>query len=201
MSTQITTTTELQAINRILSTIGEAPVNNIEGNTSVDVSVAKNILDETSVSLQSQGWAFNTQYDYTLNISTDKKVPLPSNTAYLDAADSYKYEYKYTIRDGHLYDIKNNTNLFDSVVPVTIVLIQQFEDIPQYARDYIVAKSARRFASRYLGSTELVKLLESDEQEAFLNFKQLDTASDDLNMLTGDANIFNTAFRTKRRTY
>ena len=47
MATQITPTTELQAVNTMLSVIGEAPVNSITGTTTVDVSVAKNILDET----------------------------------------------------------------------------------------------------------------------------------------------------------
>ena len=64
MTTQITPTTELQAVNTMLSTIGEAPVNSITGTTTVDVSVAKNILDETSMSIQSQGWNFNTNYEY-----------------------------------------------------------------------------------------------------------------------------------------
>ena len=44
MATQITPTTELQAVNTMLSVIGEAPVNSITGTTTVDVSVAKNIL-------------------------------------------------------------------------------------------------------------------------------------------------------------
>ena len=65
MTTQITPTTELQAVNTMLSTIGEAPVNSITGTTTVDVSVAKNILDETSMSIQSQGWNFNTCLLYT----------------------------------------------------------------------------------------------------------------------------------------
>ena len=64
MTTQITPTTELQAVNTMLSTIGEAPVNSITGTTTVDVSVAKNILDETSMSVQSQGWNFNTHTNY-----------------------------------------------------------------------------------------------------------------------------------------
>ena len=46
MATQITPTTELQAVNQMLSVIGEAPVNTITGTTTTDVSVAKNILDE-----------------------------------------------------------------------------------------------------------------------------------------------------------
>ena len=53
MATQITPTTELQSVNTMLSTIGEAPVNSITGTTTVDVSTAINILNETSMSIQS----------------------------------------------------------------------------------------------------------------------------------------------------
>ena len=66
MTTQITPTTELQAVNTMLSTIGEAPVNSITGKTTVDVSVANNILDETSMSIQSEGWNLHTNYEYNL---------------------------------------------------------------------------------------------------------------------------------------
>ena len=65
MTTQITPTTELQSVNTMLSVIGEAPVNSITGTTTVDVSVAKNILDETSMSVQSIGWNFNTHINHT----------------------------------------------------------------------------------------------------------------------------------------
>ena len=86
MTTQITPTTELQAVNTMLSVIGEAPVNSITGTTTVDVSVAKNILDETSMSIQSQGWNFNTNYEYkSLSLDSDNKIPLPSNSPSLNS--------------------------------------------------------------------------------------------------------------------
>ncbi len=55
MATQITNTTELQAVNTILSIIGEAPVSSITTNIGSDVSIAKQILDESSVTMQSKG--------------------------------------------------------------------------------------------------------------------------------------------------
>ena len=60
MATQITPTTELQAVNIMLSVIGEAPINTLAGSTTTDVSIAINLLNETSLSVQSMGWNFNT---------------------------------------------------------------------------------------------------------------------------------------------
>ena len=45
MAFRITPTTELQAVNTLLSIICEAPVSSITGNTGVDVSIALQILD------------------------------------------------------------------------------------------------------------------------------------------------------------
>ena len=75
MTTQINSTNELQAINTMLSFIGDSPVSSITGNIGTDVAVAKNILDETSMSVQSQGWFFNRELDITASRDTSNKVP------------------------------------------------------------------------------------------------------------------------------
>ena len=53
--------TELEAVNILLTTIGEAPVNTLTGNQVTDVSIANQVLNEVSREVQSQGWHFNTE--------------------------------------------------------------------------------------------------------------------------------------------
>ena len=60
-----TRTTELEAVNTILSTIGEAPINSLTGALPVDATVAKNVLSEIAREVQSAGWHFNTHYKFT----------------------------------------------------------------------------------------------------------------------------------------
>ena len=202
MTTQITPTTELQAVNTMLSTIGEAPVNSITGTTTVDVSVAKNILDETSMSIQSLGWNFNTHTNYkSLSLDSDNKVPLPSNCVKADANQAYR-NFNYTIRDGFLYDMEKHTDVFTSAPSsVDLVLVQQFEHLPEYARRYITVKAARRFASRFIGDNQITQLIGQDENEALMAFHQADSQEADLNILNGDSNTFSIINRTTRRTY
>jgi hypothetical protein len=202
MTTQITPTTELQAVNTMLSTIGEAPVNSITGTTTVDVSVARNILDETSMSIQSLGWNFNTHTNYkSLSLDSDNKVPLPSNCVKADANQAYR-NFNYTIRDGFLYDMEKHTDVFTSAPSsVDLVLVQQFEHLPEYARRYITMKAARRFASRFIGDNEITQLIGQDENEALMAFHQADSQEADLNILNGDSNTFSIINRTTRRTY
>ena len=189
MTTQITPTTELQAINIMLSFIGEAPVSSITGNIGTDVAVAKNILDETSMSIQSQGWFFNRELDVTLTRDTSDKVPLDSNWVQVESSSPNQYLYKYTIRDGYLYDLKNKTDVFTYNPVVDKVLVQQFEHLPEYARRYIVVKSSRRFAARYIGATELVKLANLDEQEAHVAFEAADSRAMDANIFKDEYNM------------
>ena len=202
MATQITPTTELQSVNIMLSTIGEAPVNSITGTTTVDVSTAINILNETSMSIQSQGWNFNTHINYkSLSIDSNGKVPLPSNCVKADANHSYRY-LNYTIRNGYLYDMDNHTDVFTSAPStVDLVLVQQFSHLPEYARQYITMKAARRFAARFIGDKEITQLIGQDENEALMAFHQADSQEADANMLNGDQNTFSIINRTPRRTY
>ena len=201
MTTQITPTTELQAINIMLSVIGEAPVNSITGTVSVDVSTAKNILDETSMSIQSQGWHFNTHENYkNLALDQDNKIPLPSNCVKVDASKNFRY-INVTLRNGYLYDLEKHTDVFTIVPEVDIVLVQQFEQLPEYARQYITQKASRRFASRFLGDTEIVKLIANDENEALMAFHQADSQEADVNILEGDSNTYSIINRPTRRTY
>jgi hypothetical protein len=200
MATQIIPTTELQAVNIMLSVIGEAPVNSITGTTTVDVSVAKNILDETSMSIQSQGWNFNTHFKYTLSKDSDNKIPLPANCVKADANAIARHN-NYTIRNSFLYNMDEHTDIFESVPAVDLVLVQQFEHLPEYARRYITMKAARRFAARYIGDKEITQLTGQDEQEALVAFHQADSQEADINILNGDANTFSIINRTTRRTY
>ena len=202
MTTQITPTTELQAINTMLSFIGEAPVSAITGNIGTDVAVAKNILDETSMSNQSQGCHFNTHHKYTsLSLDGDNKVPLPSNCVKADASANYRY-LNYTIRNGYLYDLTNHTDVFTSApAEVDLVLVQQFEQLPEYARQYITLKAARRFAARYIGDKAIIDLIAADENEALMSFHQADSQEADVNILEGDANTYSIINRPTRRTY
>lgn len=198
MTTRITPTTELEAVNIMLSVIGEAPVNTITGTNSVDVSVAKNVLDETSMSVQGMGWNFNTHKNHPLSLDADSRIPLPSNAVQADADDK---SFNITIRNGFIFDLEKHTDIFTKVPEINLVLVQQFEHLPEYVRRYINIKAARRFAARFLAETEIVQLIGQDEQEALVAFHQADSREADVNMLKGDANTFSIINRPPRRTY
>ena len=201
MAFRITPTTELQAVNTLLSIIGEAPVSSITGNTGVDVSIALQILDETNVEVQSRGWHYNTEVEKTLVRDSDNKIPVSSNVVQVDAHKDYRLEYDITLRNGYLYDLKNKTDVFTSSIVVDEVAVQQFEHIPEYARKLIICKAGRKFQARMVGSSELAGFTQQDENEATINAERSDAANGDYNLLSGNTSTFNIINRPIRRSY
>lgn len=201
MTFRITPTTELQAVNTLLSIIGEAPVSQITSNTGVDVSIALQILDETNVEVQSRGWHYNTEVEKTLVLDSGNKIPVSSNVVQVDAHKDYRLEYDITLRNGYLYDLKNKTDVFTSSIVVDEIAVQQFEHIPEYARKLIICKAGRKFQARMVGSSELAGFTQQDENEAIINCERSDAANGDYNVLSGNSSTFNIINRTQRRSY
>ena len=67
-----------------------------------------------------------------------------------------------------------------------MIILLPFEELPQFARRYIVTTAGRRFQARYLGSRELAGFTAQDEMEALTNCEQLDAANEKQNMLSND---------------
>jgi len=96
----------------------------------------------------------------------------------------------------------NHTDVFTTApASVDLVLVQQYEHLPEYARQYVTMKASRRFASRFIGDKEITQLIGQDENEALMAFHQADSQESDINVLSGDANTFSIINRTGRRTY
>ena len=132
-------TTRLQAVNTMLSTIGEAPVNTLTGTLGVDVATAERVLDETSLEVQSMGWHFNTvpEVELTPDSSTKPFITVAPNVVRIDLESSATHDL--VLRGDTLFDRKNNTNQFDkSIKKVTVVTALDFTDLPQLARHYIL---------------------------------------------------------------
>jgi hypothetical protein len=55
-------TTELEAVNAMLASIGEAPIDTLDSATQADVVMAINTLRNTAREIQSMGWRFNTEF-------------------------------------------------------------------------------------------------------------------------------------------
>ena len=186
--TTTTRSTELEAVNVILSTIGEAPLNSLSGSLPVDGTMAKNVLSEISREVQSSGWHFNTHYKSTLTRDTNNNIPVATNVVRveLDPNLESKGDYDLVQRDGKLFNLAKNTDVFDkNFENVTQVLLLPFNEIPEQAKRYITIRSARVFHDRTLGANTLHKFSQEDEKQALSILRNAE-------MRTGDFTIFDT---------
>jgi len=183
-----TRTTELEAVNTILSTIGEAPLNTLSGSLPVDGTIAKNVLSEVAREVQSEGFHFNTHYKVTLSRDTDNKIPLATNVVRveLDPNRESKSNYDIVQRDGFLYNLAKNTEVFDkNFENVKVIYLLPFAEIPEQAKRYITIRASRIFHDRTLGANTLHKFTLEDEEKALTILRQAETQ-------TGDYTVFDT---------
>ena len=181
--------TELDAINTMLTTIGESPVNSISASTA-DTRIAQLILHEVDRATQIKGWNWNTEIDVVLtpNVNTTH-INLASNVVRV-SIDKRNYTSIDVVQRGtRLYDKKNKTFDFKSAIKAEIVYLLPFTDLPEQARYYIVVRSARLFQQRMIGdstgsafsaeeeTTALMALQDSEDETANHNiFNQYDVA-------------------------
>jgi hypothetical protein len=178
-------TTELEAVNIMLSSIGESPVSSLSDPSLVDVVLAKSILDETSVSIQTHGLHSNTELNFPLTPNTNGEILIPNNVLKIDTAGD-SADIDGVQRGTRLYDReKQSYNGFTGKVYVDMVLLFDFTDLPQHVRRYITVKASRRFQNRFMGSDTLYAFSQADENEALLVFERAEAANEDNNILTG----------------
>ena len=168
----VSRTTELQAINTMLSAIGEAPINTLEPTTeSADVSMAKNVLEEVSRETQTIGWHFNRETDVTLSPTVDDVILIPTTAAYIDVESINSGITQYVQRGEKLYNKTDHTYEITSSLKCTIVYMLPWDDLPQVARHYIMIKAARRLQDRVVGASDQHTYNQLDEYQALVALK------------------------------
>lgn len=169
--------TELEAINVMLSVIGEAPINTLEGAATVDVIQAKAILAQVSREVQSVGWHFNTEREYPLLPDVNGEIILASNMVFVDA--DTEPDIDVAQRGNKLYDRKHHTFQFTASIKAEVIYLLAFEELPQVARQFITIRAARIFQDRMVGSETLHGYSADDEKKALADLKELEGDSGD----------------------
>jgi len=156
--------TELDAVNQILSSVGQAPVTTLDLQNP-EVSIVLNTLREINKQVQAEGWIFNTERDYEMTPDeTTEEISYPSNMLQIDT-NRVKHKNKYDVvkRGTKLYDRLNHTFKFTAAVRADVVWYFDFTDVPAAVQAYITARAARMCATKMVGDRELNMLLQEQE--------------------------------------
>lgn len=191
MATVLTPTTELEAVNTILSVIGESPISSLsEGAAVADAVTAQSTLSEVNRAVQSKGWHFNTEKDFELTpVVGTGYITVPSNTLRVDSSGD-DFGVDVVQRGSRLYDRKNHTYAFTKSIKTDLVVLLPFDELPETARHYITIKAARVFQSRTVGSDALFQFTVVDERDALAALKRAEGITGDYNILTGSMSVY-----------
>lgn len=176
--------TELDSINIMLSTIGESPVSSLSADEStVDVSLARQILREVTIQVQETGWHFNTEVNWLMApTAITGEILIPANCVQIDTSGP-DASLDVAMRGSRLYDRVAHSYSFTKPIAVDMILLLDFTDIPQAARHYITIRAARVLQQRMVGSDQLGAFTEKDELRARAALKKLDANTADYNIL------------------
>ena len=166
-TTTIDNETELSAVNSILGAIGQSPVTSITGNANPEISFIYNLLRDSNVDVQNEGWHFNTErhVEYTPDAVTNK-IAIGSNVLKLDVSEGWiRREYDVVNRNGYLYDKFDHTNDWSDVttIDLDVVYLYEFENIPSVFQRYITYRASRMAATQLVANPQLVQLLAQQE--------------------------------------
>lgn len=185
MTTPTLAMTELDAVNQMLASIGQAPVSSLAVSGIRDVAIAQLSLDTVLREVLTRGWSFNTDYEYELTPDGSDNIIYPTAAAWVDPCDKSK---DYVVRDNGgtlmLYDREDKTfTITDNPLEVDVVWMYEFDEIPQVARHYIAMRAARVFQSQVIGSDILFKYTELHEQEALTSLKRMESRTKRVNFI------------------
>ena len=156
--------TELDAVNQILSSVGQAPVTTLNLQNP-EVAIVLTTLREVNRQVQAEGWNFNVERGYTFTPdSVTKHITYPNNVLQLDT-NTYEHrdDFQPIRRDGKLYDKYKHTYEWDKAVEADVTWLFNFEDVPPAIQLYIPARAARMAANKMVGDTGLFQLLQEQE--------------------------------------
>lgn len=137
-----TPVTELEAINAMLASVGDAPVNSLTANY-VNLDLARQTLHNVNRSVQGEGWWFNTGYGVTHTANLGGEIVLGANVLNVKVSRNDTVG-NYIMRDGKLFDNTNNTFSIPTAI-LDVVQMLPFEDIPDVAREFIMAKAIVKY--------------------------------------------------------
>jgi hypothetical protein len=190
----VVSTNKLQAVNTMLAGIGEAPIAALPA-TRADGQMAESVLDETTREVLSMGWHFNTEVK-TLTRDVNGKVAVPTDYAKIDLYDESlsRIDYEIVVRFDstgagamRLYNKAHNKNTFVLGIDpkCEIVYYQDFEQIPETARRYIMIKAARVFQDRIAGAPTVHQFQMQDEIMALAALRDQEATDSDYTIFDG----------------
>ena len=183
--------TFLEAVNTLLSVIGEAPVSSLSdvgSNTISDAALASRTLKEVDRDVQAEGWQFNTDQYVELQQDSKGQFPIPGNSLRASFSPSRYPDCQYVVRGKRVYDRKHQSYQIDCDTLMIDQMVTQLEwdDLSHAAQQYITIRAARIYSDRFINSNVIYTYTSQDEQYARSQMIRAEEESLSNNLLWGN---------------
>lgn len=206
--------TKLQAVNDMLGTIGEDPVNSLSSGLP-DAELAESILDRVSREIQLEGWHCNTREDVELSINVDDQFALPDNTLKVDTVNPrgprknrtpspHSYINVSMRRSSDdtkwlLYDVDNDSETWTDAglneLTVDIVQLLEFANLTPALQMYVWTAASRRFQQNVMGSQALDQFTAEDVASARTKAINEEYENSDDNVIRDNTHVYDIVYR------
>ena len=158
-------TTKLEAINTMLSCIGQSPLKTLEGTKSSFTITAEQILEEECKRVLLTGWDFNTENNYQFTPDVNNHIKISNDILLIQHKEIYQN--RYVVRYSKIYDKIKHTFEIDRPLLCKVIWDFPYESLPENFRTYIKMSSAYKFCKRALGSETACMYTKEDVMEAY----------------------------------
>lgn len=160
---------ELEAINVMLSNIGQSEVNSLTSGHP-DVANARKTLDRARKRIQRPGWWFNREYELTIT-----PEPVTGKLRVADLTEVEVRDYEIVQRGDYLYNRVTQSYVFtEAITLVTAIRYLDWDLLPDTAKDAALFRAAAEFVRDELEDPNKEAALREDESTAMVALKEED---------------------------
>ena len=179
-------TTELDAVNGILGSIGEAPINTLVGNLPLEAARARRKIAEQLRTILSDGWSFNT--DTSVALTPDPltgEIVLSPNVLDVQKINPRTL----TWRGQRIYDPEERSFSITAEVTADLVVGLPFEELPEPARYYVYVTAGHKAQNETLGDEARERFTRQIIQSAWTSLMQWESRQRRYNLGTANQSV------------
>jgi hypothetical protein len=162
----------LEAVNRLLSAIGETPVNSLDSGLP-DAEDAEQFLDRKTADILAEGWHCNTDHDVLTAPNVNGHIPVAPDWLRADPSGRDALVFNDVVQrtdpsDEIIKLFRKKTQSFVFTGPLRLVIVRSlpFDALPYNLRRHIVAQAAGDYQKSRLGSRSLSAELQDEQMKA-----------------------------------
>jgi hypothetical protein len=180
-------TSLLEAVNVMLQTIGELPINTLDEQQIPEASMAERTLLQTHREGQIKGWSWNREIDRTFPVDSQQGVRLPENVLRF-APNLYEGGGRWEMRGRRIFDSETKSYALPAnitSITASVVVGLSWDDSPEAYNRWATMSAARIFAARTMAADSTINYAAAEERAALEALLSVEYEADQPNALTG----------------